>query len=186
MKPMIVFLLILSLLVPFALSSAQNPPLDSPEDNACHPGGAMEGKCSIEWHWVCGWYLARWQANGGWFTPNNLFNDDCISLLPPRPVAAPNSATSNVVITLCGVSGVFGNNTLCVSSDQTGTADFGTDGSIDRLFLFTNATVPASCLPTYNGRPLIGLFGTASFNPPFTDTELFITLGLGANYCAYG
>jgi hypothetical protein len=182
MKPTIVFLLILSLLVPLGMTSAQNPPLGSKDDNACNPGGAMEGKCSIEWHWVCGWYLARWQANGGWFTPNNPFNDACLSLLPSRPL--PEAEAQSGVTTICRV---LAGTTYCFSSNQIATIDFLSNGSIDGWYLFTNMAVPPSCPLTYNGLPLGGsgptsFFATISL---FTLAELFTTLGLGVNNCLY-
>jgi hypothetical protein len=89
------FVLVLMFILPMGFASAQTPPLGSKEDNACNPGGAMEGKCGDNpWAWVCGWYLARWQSNGGWLTPNNPFNDACLSLLPPRPISAPELPSS--------------------------------------------------------------------------------------------
>lgn len=63
---------------------AQDP--GTKEDNACNEGGSMAGKCDTPWEWVCGYYLARWEANGGWNTPNNVLNDACVSLLPPRAI----------------------------------------------------------------------------------------------------
>jgi hypothetical protein len=90
---------LLTLLVPVGITSAGDPAIGSPDDNACNAGGVMDGKCTTEWHWVCGWYLARWQSNGGWLTPNNPFNDACASLLPPRPVseAAAFAATTTII-----------------------------------------------------------------------------------------
>jgi hypothetical protein len=164
------------------LTSAQTPPLGSKEDNACNPGGAMEGKCGNDpWDWACGWYLARWQSNGGWLTPNNPFNDACLSLLPPRP--APDTAVSNDVITICRTPIGFPGLTYCLSSDQTGTFS----GPFDALYLFTNAAIPGGCPLTYGGLPLNGsavmpdLFTFVGFSL----TELFTTLGLAANVCIY-
>lgn len=67
MKRLLLLTLILTiLLAPFSLVRAQSPNLPPSEDNACYPGGAMyrpnqvgQG-CPDEWHWMCGWYLARY------------------------------------------------------------------------------------------------------------------------------
>jgi hypothetical protein len=55
----------------------------------------MEGDCTTEWHWECGWYLARWLENGGWATMP-FFPDWCAPavLLPPRPEVPANTAFS--------------------------------------------------------------------------------------------
>jgi hypothetical protein len=93
-------ILIIVFMFPLGLAQAQNPAPNTKEDNACYAGGALETKCATLWHWVCGWYLARWQSNNGWLTPNNPFNDACVSLLPPRPNL--DSATAAVAtISLC-------------------------------------------------------------------------------------
>jgi hypothetical protein len=85
MKRLTPLLLILLSIFSLALpASAQEP--GTPEDNACNPGGLMEGDCTSEWHWECGYYLARWQANGGWRTLP-FFPNWCAPavLLPPQP-----------------------------------------------------------------------------------------------------
>jgi hypothetical protein len=184
LKRLLTLILLLTLLVPVGITSAGDPAIGSPDDNACNKGGVMDGKCGTDpWAWVCGWYLARWQSNGGWLTPNNPFNDACASLLPPHPVPASDAA-QNGVITICKVTGM---NTLCFSSDQIGTSDANTDGVIDFLFLFTNAPVgvPPLCPANYGGKTYVFSILTANYSPPFTATELFSTLALGVNVCAY-
>jgi hypothetical protein len=84
MKKLIPLAIVLLMLLPLGVSQAQGPAIDSPEDNACNPGGPMAGKCISEWHWVCGYYLARWITNGGYNNPNNSMNSSCLSLLPSR------------------------------------------------------------------------------------------------------
>jgi hypothetical protein len=96
MKLLIVFLLILSLLAPLSVASAQAPSIGSKEDNACNPGGSMAGKCTTEWQWRCGWFLARWEANGGWFTLGNALDGQCLSLLPPAPITPQDALALNV------------------------------------------------------------------------------------------
>lgn len=49
------FLLLMLIVVP--LVGAQDEVLD----NACDAGGSMEGKCTTDWHWICGWYVARYE-----------------------------------------------------------------------------------------------------------------------------
>lgn len=77
MKLLQLSLLIFSLLMtPFAASITFAQEGSQSDDNACFSGGVMEGKCDTDWEWMCGYYLARWQAN-------------CISLLPPRFITPP-------------------------------------------------------------------------------------------------
>lgn len=92
MKPLnrarvaIILGLFCGLLILAGSSLAQDPPEpNTPADNACYTGGDMEGKCDTDWEWRCGWHLARWQADGGWFGAYPML-DECVSLLPPRPV----------------------------------------------------------------------------------------------------
>ena len=51
-----VFLLSISIAI---VAFANEPKPQTPEDNACYVGGAMEYKCDTAWEWTCGWYLAR-------------------------------------------------------------------------------------------------------------------------------
>lgn len=73
-----------------SVAFADEPIEGSPEDNACNSGGQMEGKCDSEWHWVCGYYMARFYSQsydqGGYDT--SLVPDWCASLLPPAPEPA--------------------------------------------------------------------------------------------------
>jgi hypothetical protein len=82
------FVLILSSLL---ISAQEELP---PEANACAEGGAMEGKCNIDfdgngvvddyevaWAWTCGWYMVRYSS--GIFAEVPSF---CQSLLPSEPV----------------------------------------------------------------------------------------------------
>jgi hypothetical protein len=91
MKKFLLILVLLALILPLGISQAQTP--GTPEDNACNEGGAMAGKCppDSEWHWVCGYYMARFYTQsynqGGYNT--SLVPDWCASLLPPRPIPAP-------------------------------------------------------------------------------------------------
>jgi hypothetical protein len=84
MKKFACLFILIALALPFGFAHAQQPP--DPE-NACFEGGSMAGKCQSAWEWVCGYYLAHWEAAGGWFNPaNNLLPDWCASLLPPRSI----------------------------------------------------------------------------------------------------
>ncbi|MCS6835841.1 MAG: hypothetical protein NZ750_07470 [Anaerolineae bacterium] len=45
-----------------ALAIAETPaPTPDPKDNACYPGGSMDGRCEDDNHWNAGWYYARWE-----------------------------------------------------------------------------------------------------------------------------
>lgn len=93
MKKVVWIILILLFALPLSMATAQDPAPNTTQDNACYEGGSMAGKCDTEWEWVCGWYLARWEANGGWNAVGNSLNNACASLLPPRP--AENFATDS-------------------------------------------------------------------------------------------
>ena len=65
MKKLTLFAIMITLLIPamggFAQDSGNNvPEIGSPQDNECFEGGDWAGSCSTMWHWVCGWYLARY------------------------------------------------------------------------------------------------------------------------------
>jgi len=68
------------------ISSASEPKPETPEDNACYAGGAMEYKCDTDWEWTCGWYLARWITAGGW-QGNFVMPTDCLILIILRPMS---------------------------------------------------------------------------------------------------
>jgi hypothetical protein len=91
----IVFIFTL-LLTSVGLAGAQEPPINTPADNACNEGGVMAGKCGdSEWAWTCGWHLARWLTRGGWSGTYDM-PATCAILLPTRPpvivVEAPASS----------------------------------------------------------------------------------------------
>lgn len=69
--------LLLLLLVPVV--GAQQP--TSGVDNACEAGGSMAGKCTSEWHWTCGWYVARYER--GEFSLGQVPADCAASLIVP-------------------------------------------------------------------------------------------------------
>jgi len=92
MTKKVLVLVALTLLVNLALVGnfvfAQEPEIGTAEDNACHPGGLMwrpDGNgCMSDWHWSCGWHLARWVLAGEWFG-KYPFPLNCASVLPPPP-----------------------------------------------------------------------------------------------------
>lgn len=57
---LLILLVLLISLVPGV--NAQEPELGTAADNACNVKGSMEGKCISEWHWRCGWFIARYQT----------------------------------------------------------------------------------------------------------------------------
>lgn len=94
MKIMICFALVLVLLMPMGLANAQSPS----SSNACFEGGLMAGKCTTEWDFICGYYLALWLNGGGWSAANSIiFPDWCdpATLLPARPVETPVDSSSS-------------------------------------------------------------------------------------------
>lgn len=85
----LVFILVLGALAVFAQDN--NDPFNNDAANACAEGGAMEGKCNIDfdgngivddyevaWAWACGWYMIRYDA--GIFAEVPSW---CQSLIPP-------------------------------------------------------------------------------------------------------
>lgn len=52
-----IILCVILLLIPVGAAYADDPIPGTPEDNACFPGGLMEGKCDTAWEWECGYYL---------------------------------------------------------------------------------------------------------------------------------
>lgn len=87
-------LIVAVILATFAsLSIAQTPDRLPPgEDNACFPGGSMDGRCENELHWNAGWYLAHVEA--GLIRPQDVpsqFTWAVASLLP-APVVSNNTS----------------------------------------------------------------------------------------------
>lgn len=85
MKRLLFILVIVVLALPFGMAHAEDPAVGSKEDNACNAGGSMAGQCTTEWHWVCGYYLARF--NTGVFSRVQV-PAACGSLLATIPVDA--------------------------------------------------------------------------------------------------
>lgn len=154
-KKLILCCLLLAMMLPINMVGAQDPILGTKEDNACNEGGSMAGKCDTPWAWECGYYLARWEANGGWNTPNNPFNDACVSLLPPVP--ATETVTAQIS-TFC-----FYPNTpewkVCVTGNYITYDVSMRDGVID----FDDLVLPPGSCPV--GRAYAHLFGT--FDPQY-------------------
>lgn len=78
----LILLIVILAALPLASAYAEDPAIGSKEDNACNAGGSLEGKCDTAWAWVCGWYLARYQAG---IIPNVI--SACSILVPPAPEA---------------------------------------------------------------------------------------------------
>lgn len=157
---------------------------DDPEDNACYTGGSMEGDCITDWHWICGWYLTRWEQAGGWFG-NYHYPDWCnpVVQLPPRPDLDPVTGQPIAIVTICKIAA--GTN-YCVSSNQTATADNGNDGTIDVVYRFGIFPNNAACPPIPPGFTL-GPFGPSDTATTFggfgfSAAEL---AGIGPQACAY-
>lgn len=78
LRLLVTILTLLCLVAPVV--SAQEP--NTAADNACYEGGVMAGKCTTDWHWTCGWYLARF--TNGQFAREQV-PVTCAGLLPPLP-----------------------------------------------------------------------------------------------------
>lgn len=168
MKVISLFLLMLLLVVPIA--SAQEPA----EDNACNPGGSMEGKCISDWHWTCGWYLARYER--GEYTVLEVPQDCAASLIIPYLPPVQVQELVDALITICRVIPTIIPIEHCFSNNQTGTADFGLDNIIDVWFVFVQSVCPPS-------HPL-GLQPTTNFTSDgFTAEDLFQILKLNPLFC---
>jgi hypothetical protein len=87
-KKLWLILIVVLLAVPLAVHAQESVP-----DNACYEGGSMEGNCTTEWHWTCGWYLARYEV--GIFSRGQV-PQTCQVLLAPQVFAA--GATLDVVV----------------------------------------------------------------------------------------
>lgn len=186
MKRSLLLMLALLMLIAPISAMAQEPPLGSAEDNACNAGGVMEGKCDTPWEWICGYYLARWTTNGGWFTPNNFFPDWCASLLPPRPVSLAEAAEGQL-LTVCDYTDVFTiphgliSNERCVDSSGFGYDDWFRDGSYEYIYLFGEFGGVCPATPagyTFFSGPIATAVTIFGFSP-------WDTLGLGSEGCTY-
>jgi len=124
-------------------SYAEEPAIGSAADNACNPGGSLEGKCTTEWHWGCGYYLARWEAAGGWGGdyPMPTF---CAGVLPPLPpVVITIDAGDAIGGDVASLAGCYENtNPVLVDVYYNGIPD-----TISNLQLFNNGATPCGGTP---------------------------------------
>jgi hypothetical protein len=115
-------------------------------DNECYAGGRMEGKCTNDWEWKAGWYIARF--NDGSLKREEVPDEYQFLLPPPVEVLPPaGGGAPPRITTIChfyaGYDGLY-----CASSDGTGTVDFGNNSTIDNnaLFFSTSAALPGNCV----------------------------------------
>jgi hypothetical protein len=178
----IVFIFTL-LLTSVGLAGAQEPPINTPADNACNEGGLMAGKCNTEWEWVCGYYLARW-VNAGGYSSTYAFPDWCAPslLLPPRP---PVIVTASASTSSSPAAPAF---------PSLGCVDFGPGGQVN----FAGSYFLPAGSPRYNAFTActaIGVFAPLPrivYAPPPFDanalcgsafgTTLFVPVGGGDMY----
>ncbi len=158
------------------------PEPGTPRDNACYEGGVMAGKCTLDWHWEGGWYLARFLS--GDLTRQQV-PDDFQILLPPPPPPVVDGVASPVT-TICKAYGWESNGQVCLSSNQTGSMDWDGNGT-DTYYIFTNDAAGADCPSTFNDM----LFGGKAYETSglvnylgFSQAELD-QLGLKTYYCMY-
>lgn len=173
LKVCMVMTLVVVVLLPLGPVQAQN----AAEDNACYAGGTLAGKCDTEWEWVCGWYLARWEAAGGWAKFGNSIVDWCSSILPPR--AGSGSGTDPFAVNVI-CHNVDGLDKFCFDVNLTGYRDIGNDGTIDTDYITGDFAV---CPPGYFPIGPFPTDGLANDATGFTLDELFNILGLGPWYC---
>lgn len=132
MRSLLCLLIIVLLLIPVSASYAQDPGTN--QDNACYTGGTLAGKCSTPWHWICGWYLTRWESAGGWFGTYQL-PTTCASLLPPRPASLSGADAA-------GTDGVGGAGT-CYTNGKQSILYSGTPNTSAAQYNSTNCSGPA-------------------------------------------
>ncbi|MCL4875234.1 MAG: hypothetical protein KJ064_01175 [Anaerolineae bacterium] len=112
------------------------PEVGSAGDNACNEGGSMTGKCTTDWHWTCGWYLARYDA--GVFKSVPAACQILLDVRPPRPEAASSSVTTTACFN--SVAGL-----VCVTGNVFTGDNAPPDGVIDvTYYLLTDAVVGPS------------------------------------------
>jgi hypothetical protein len=89
----VLILVLILLLSSLAILAQEDESNDlAPDANACNEGGAMAGKCNIDfdengvvddyeiaWAWTCGWYIARYNAG---IISRSQVPVFCSSLLP--------------------------------------------------------------------------------------------------------
>jgi hypothetical protein len=170
-----IIFLVLIFVLGFSISFAQEPLDDqgNPNDpnsndraNACYSGGAMAGKCTSEWEWICGWYMIRYD-NGLLSREEVPFS--CFTLLPSQytdEIALGSSgggglaniasgcydgAGGNFDRNYNGTPNVVGNVSGYVTLDGTcGGGDAWAGAGITAMWWFTNTTnavdVLAECL----------------------------------------
>lgn len=156
MKRLLIFVLLISLLLtPFASVRAQQPTTNSADDNACYPGGAMfradqpgQG-CPDSWHWMCGWFLARYLVQNP-LVRQTFMPEQCRSLLATLPVALGGLDSSG------GDGG--DNNTL-------GSGSFSVDAVCFLDLLWTGLTSPLDII-TYSYSGSAYGVGSGSFMAP--------------------
>lgn len=143
-KSLILYFLIFSLLSGLFIPNvnAQEPATGTPQDNACNRGGSMSGKCTTSWHWDCGWYIARWEA--ALYTFSQIPTDCSETLISPYLPVIGKPLPIPAVKTICHTQVIDdAEDTYCVSSDQTATGDWESDGTLDWEGIFVEEECPA-------------------------------------------
>jgi hypothetical protein len=120
-------LIALIALLPLGSAFADDPAIGSKEDNACNPGGEMNGKCTTEWDWVCGWYLARVKSG---LIPRVISACSILQPVAPADTSAPElvficiSTPGQHDVLYYGVVNQFGNADVFISMDGTCSGGF--------------------------------------------------------------
>ena len=71
-----------------------NDPAVNERANACFAGSSMDGKCTNDLEWACGWYLIRFEAG---MISRAVFPAACGGLLPELPSQAAPSPTAGCI-----------------------------------------------------------------------------------------
>jgi hypothetical protein len=157
-------------------------------DNECYAAGTMDGKCTNDWEWKAGWYIARF--NEGSMTREEVPAEFQFLLPPPAPppvevVNAPGG-TAPSVITICRDYFGNANDSLCLKSDQTGELDFDKDGTINYMVIMIDdaQTCPASPFPAFPNQFNLSPGMRSDTEWGFTPAD-FAALNAKAYYCWY-
>lgn len=164
------------------LADAPQPEPGSRADNECNPGGTMAGKCTNDWEWKGGWYIARF--NDGILRREEVPTEYHF-LLPPLVEELAGSAGGPTAPQPTSV---------CLDSSDDGERDIllmlpivlygatyleSTDGSCSgALYLFGTAVVATN--------ETAALAACAALDPNLTYTFPLTYFGYPANYWRCG
>lgn len=144
------------------------PEIGTPQDNACHVGGSMAGKCDTDWAWTCGWYLARYEAGVFNGVPAN-----CQILLDVKPPRIIPSANSDSGIPTCFISAqtIPPGGEICIVGNVYTGDRAPRDGIVDLVRYLFKDTIVGQAAPCPPGTIYIG-----DVDFFFPDIQAFVLL----------